>query len=207
MGANVDTESLIKIRYGIIKLQNVANKGFSEVQKSLGNIESEIKSVYHQGSLRITQLESEIRRLEREADELQSEYNEQLKAAEEAKAEGKPYTLPYVTPGSLREKAEKLRKQLNELKPELDALHQDMKAYKDVKEALVTEFKKITTSGGDDSGQMQNVLEHSIEALDQYVHTNFSGESASTYSGYSEQMHVHPVSQPINFAEIEDTFS
>lgn len=50
---DVDTESLVKIRYGLNKLQNVANKGLSDAERALSSIESEIRSVYQQGCSKI----------------------------------------------------------------------------------------------------------------------------------------------------------
>ena len=186
---DVDTESLVKIRYGLNKLQNVANKGLSDAERALSSIESEIRSVYQQGCSKITTLESEISRLKKQADTQQAEYDQQLKAAEEAKAQGKPYTLPYRTPNDMRNEANEKNKQLNELKRELENLKKQMMQYKASKEVFLDEFKKIASNaGGGDNGQATSVLEKSIATLDEYVHTNISSESCSSYDRYAAQM-------------------
>lgn len=188
---DVDTESLVKIRYGLNKLQNVANKGLYDAERALSSIESEIKSVYQRGCSRIATLEGEISRLEKQADAQQAEYDQQLKVAEEAKAQGKPYTLPYRTPNDMRNEANEKKKQLNELKQELMSLKKQIMQYKASKEVFLDEFKKIASNaGGGDDGQATSVLEKSIIALDEYVHTNISSESSSSYDRYAAQMRV-----------------
>lgn len=186
---DVDIESLVKIRYGLNKLQNVATKGLFDVERALSSIENEIKSIYYQGTSKIATLESEISRLEKQADAQQDEYDKQLEAAEVAKAEGKPYTLPYRNPDTMRNDANEKRKQLNELKREMENLKKQIKQYKASKEVFLNEFKKIASNAsGGDNGQATSVLEKSIVALDEYVHTNISSESCSSYDYYAAQM-------------------
>lgn len=186
---DVDTESLVKIRYGLNKLQNVANKGLSDSERALSNIQSEIMSIYRQGCSKISFLESEISRKERQADAQQVEYDRQVKEAEEAKSQGKSYTLPYLTPDDLRNQANEKKKQLNELKRELENLKKQITEYKASKEVFLGEFKKIASNaGGGDNGEATSVLEKSIVLLDEYVHTNMTSESCSSYDRYAAQM-------------------
>ena len=186
---DVDTESLVKIRYGLNKLQNVANKGLFDAERALSSIENEIRFVYQQAHAKIVTLESEISRLEKQADAQQIEYNQQLKKADEAKAEGKPYTLPYCNPDSMRNEANEKRRKVNELRRELDDLKKQIMQYKISKEKFLDEFKKVASSAsGGENGQVTSVLEKSIVTLDEYVHTNISSAGCSIYDNYVAQM-------------------
>ncbi len=188
-GANVEIESVKKIKYGLKKLQYAANKGFSECEKSLSSVESEIKAAYQRGCNKVSILESEISRLEREADEKQADYDRQLREYEEARAQGRPCSMDAYGPDSMRRNAAEKRKQLEELKSELENLKKQITSYKSSKEEFVSAFKKIASgSGSGDGDQMANVLEKTISALDSYVHTSFSSDSCSSYDAFSARM-------------------
>ena len=188
-GANVEIESVKKIKYGLQKLQNAANNGFSNCEKALSSVESEIKTAYQRGYAKVSLLESEISRLEREANEKQADYDRQLREFEEARAQGRPYSMDAYGPDSMRRNAQEKRKQLEELKREFDNLKKQIAAYKSSKEEFITAFKKIASSGGSGDGdQMANVLEKTISALDSYVHTSFSSDNCSLYDAFSARM-------------------
>lgn len=188
-GANVEIESVKKIKYGLQKLQNAANNGFLNCEKALSSVESEIKTAYQRGCAKVALLESEISRLEREANEKQADYDRQLREFEEARAQGRPYSMDAYGPDSMRRNAQEKRKQLEELKIELDNLKKQIAVYKSSKEEFVTAFKKIASSGGSGDGdQMANVLEKTISALDSYVHTSFSSDNCSLYDAFSARM-------------------
>ena len=187
-GANVEIESVKKIKYGLQKLQNAANKGFSECKKSLSNVESEIKAAYQRGCAKVSLLESEISRLEREADDKQADYDRQLREFEEAKAQGRPCSMDAYGPDSMRRNAAEKRKQLEELKIELENLKKQITSYKSSKDEFITAFKKIASGGGGDGDQMASVLEKTISALDSYVHTSFSSDSCLYYDVFSARM-------------------
>lgn len=188
-GANVEIESVKKIKYGLQKLQNAANGGFSECEKSLSSVESEIKVAYQRGCAKVSLLESEISRLEREADAKQADYDRQLREFEEAKAQGRPYSMDAYGPDSMRRNAAEKKKQLEELKIELENLKKQITSYKASKDEFITAFKKIASGGGGGDGdQMASVLEKTISALDSYVHTSFSSDSCSSYDAFSARM-------------------
>lgn len=188
-GANVEIESVKKIKYGLQKLQNAANKGFSECEKALSSVESEIQATYQRGWAKVSLLESEISRLEREADAKQADYDRQLREYEEARAQGKPYSMDAYGPDSMRRNATEKREQLEELKIELENLKKQITSYKTSKEEFVTAFKKIASGGGGgDNDQMASVLEKTISALDSYVHTSFSSDGCSSYDAFSARM-------------------
>lgn len=205
-GANVEIESVKKIKYGLQKLQNAANKGFSECEKALSSVESEIQATYQRGWAKVSLLESEISRLEREADAKQADYDRQLREYEEARAQGKPYSMDAYGPDSMRRNAAEKRKQLEELKIELENLKKQITSYKSSKEEFVTAFKKIASGGGggSDNDQMTSVLEKTISALDSYVHTSFSSDSCSSYDAFSARMHATNVQNAANSRQLQD---
>lgn len=205
-GANVEIESVKKIKYGLQKLQNAANKGFSECEKALSSVESEIQATYQRGWAKVSLLESEISRLEREADAKQADYDRQLREYEEARAQGKPYSMDAYGPDSMRRNAAEKRKQLEELKAELANLKKQMTSYKSSKEEFITAFKKIASGGGggSDNDQMTSVLEKTISALDSYVHTSFSSDSCSSYDAFSARMQAANAQNAANSRRLQD---
>lgn len=189
-GANVDIESVKKINAGLQKLQNVADKGLYSAERALTSIQNEVLAKYRQGQAKVGILEGEIAQLERRADATQAEYDRQQREAQEAKAQGRPYVCNYLQdPNDLRRNANAKKKQLEELKRELELLKKQMTEYKASREVFLTEFKKIASDvGGGDDGQLTRVLEKTIIVLDDYVHTNFSSENASSYDNYATQL-------------------
>jgi len=205
-GANVEIESVKKIKYGLQKLQNAANKGFSECEKALSSVESEIQATYQRGWAKVSILESEMSRLEKEADERQADYDRQLREYEEARAQGKPCSMDAYGPDSMRRNAAEKRKQLEELKTELQNLKKQITSYKSSKEEFVTAFKKIASGGGggSDNDQMTSVLEKTISALDSYVHTSFSSDSCSSYDAFSARMQATNAQNAANSRQLQD---
>lgn len=188
-GANVDIESVKKIKYGLNKLKSTANRGLSDCEKALSCVESQIKYAYQQGCAKVALLESEISRLEREADERQADYERQQREFEAARAEGRSYSMDAYGPDSMRRNAAEKKKQLEELKRELENLNKQIAVYKPSKEEFIASFKKIASGGsGSDGDQMASVLEKTISTLDDYVHTSFSSDSCSSYDTFSARM-------------------
>lgn len=195
--ANVEIEALVKIRKYLNKLRRISNKGLSDSEHTLSYIEGDIKRSYQQAQAKIAVIEAEIERLEREADAEEEEYNRKLREAEEAKANGDTsYTLPYRSPDEKREICLKKRRQLDELRQEVENLRALKKQYNVDRDAFLCEFKKIASTTGGDNGDISNLLTKSIETLDNYVHTNFSAGDRLVYDNYSTQ------NQPQNLSNI-----
>lgn len=188
-GVNAEVESLVRIRYGLIKLQNVANKGLKSTERELKSVDYEASDNYREGCALLEKLKRDIATLEKEADVQQAEYNRKLNNTDENN--GRPCVLPYPGPDVLRNRADEKRRIANELDRELSALSQHFKKYKASKETFFDEFKKIATNpDGGENGTISNVLEKSIVALDDYVHINIGAGGSSVYDNYVEQMNA-----------------
>lgn len=185
-GVNVDIESAKKINAGIQKLQAIASSGLSSAEKALQSLQYAIQSKRKDGDKTVDKLEMEIRQLEKEAKESQLEYDRQNREVQDAIRQNSTYVPEY---NQLRQRANKKKKQLEALKHELSRLKRQKMEYKASKEVFLTEFKKlISETDSGDNGNITKVLERVIDALDEYVHTNFSAEDSASYDDFAKRM-------------------
>lgn len=185
-GVNVDLQSLIKIRDQLGKLQNILNRGYSNSQSKLSEIEQKVDESIKAAKVKLGQMERRIEDRKRAAARMQEESDRIQKEIEDGKRpqQGLPYN------GFILDEIEVLEKQKKQLQEELDVLIQKRKDFGNDKEWFLELFRKVAsgTGGGDDNEHMQMELTKLISNLDDYVHTSFSSESATSYDQHNEQM-------------------
>ena len=185
---NVEIEVPAHIRDKIRDLQEVASQGLSGCMGALNSEDQKATGAESRANAVIARLENEIEQLEKDAREKQEAYDKQVREEAEAQAQGKPYVGQYVTPpNELREKAAEKKKILEEIKEESANLNKRIKSFHSWGNQFVDAFKKIASGTDGDDGQMVNVLEKIIAALDKYVSDNFSSNSRTAYAARAAQ--------------------